>query len=137
MSEHFLLPPLSDVRFAHEQPVVKLCNALLQDALDRGFERLEVSAPRPAAAISSIRAYKDGIATEFFDLPASMYHVVVRRFKAMARMRRIRPLDEQGIIRIDKPGSAPLEIRVSASKQADGTEDVVMNLPTERAHAPR
>ncbi len=133
MREHFLFPQLSDVGFVHERPVVKLCNALLEDALSRGFERLEVSAPRAGSAISDIRAYKGGIASRYFDLPASMYHIVTRRFKVMARMRRVRPVDEQGIIRVERAGSAPIEIRVSTYMRADGTEDVVMNLPA-RVH---
>jgi hypothetical protein len=125
----FLLPQLTELRFAHGSPVVKLCNGLLADALSRGFERLEVLAPRAGSAIAEIRAYKGGLGSPYFELPSSLHHIVVRRFKAMARMRRARPVDTQGIIRFETARTKPVEIGVATETREDGQTDVIMKLP--------
>lgn len=129
MRERFLLPQLSELRFAHGSPVVKLCHGLLADALDRGFERLEVLAPPAGAAVAEIRAYKGDVDSHFFALPSSMHPIVVRRFKAMAKMRRARPADTQGMIRFEGARSKPIEIRVTTNTRTDGRADVIMKLP--------
>jgi hypothetical protein len=125
----FLLPQLTELRFVHGSPVVKLCNGLLADALGLGCERLEVLAPRAGSAIAEIRAYTAGVGSQFFELPGSMHPVVVRRFKAMAKMRRARPVDTQGIIRFATARSKPIEIRVTTKTREDGQTDVIMELP--------
>ena len=125
----FLLPQLTELRFVHGSPVVKLCNGLLADALSRGLERLELLAPRAGSPIAEIRAYKGGVGSQYFELPASMHHVIVRRFKAMAKMRRTRPVDRQGIIRFAPAGTKPIEIRVTTNTGKDGRTNVAMDLP--------
>jgi type II secretory ATPase GspE/PulE/Tfp pilus assembly ATPase PilB-like protein len=129
MRARFLLPQLTELRFVHESPVVKLCNGLLADALSRGFERLEILAPRAGSVIAEIRAYKGEVGSQYFELPASMHQIVVRRFKAMARMRRARPVDTQGIIRFQTTRTKPIDIRVTTNPGKDGQTNVIMNLP--------
>lgn len=129
VKEHFLFPQLTDVGFVHEPPIVKLCNGLIAEALSHGFERLEFLAPERDSAISEVRAVKDGVGSRYFELPASTYLTVVRRLKVMAKMRRIRPTDEQGTIRVERARGAPIEISVTTKTHADGTEDIIMTLP--------
>src|SRR3989442_8867753 len=93
MSDRLLFPQLTEGPFVHQSPVVKLCKGLLAEALDRGFERLEILAPREGSPIAEIRAYRGESGSRYFEIPASMHQSVVRRFKAMAKMRRARPLD--------------------------------------------
>jgi hypothetical protein len=129
MSDRLLFPQLTEGRFVHQSPVVKLCKGLLAEALDRGFDRLEVLAPRDGSPIAEIRAYRGASGSRYFELPASMHQSVVRRFKAMARMRRARPLDTEGLIRLDRAGGGkPIPIRVTTKARADGPADVMMNL---------
>src|SRR6266850_5702762 len=118
MRDRFLLPQLGEMRFVHELPLVELCNGLVAGALARGFERLEVLAPQVSSAIAEIRGYKGESGSEYFALPASMHRQVVRRFKAMAKMRRTRPADTQGLIRFERVRSKPIPIRVMLSPRA-------------------
>ena len=136
MREHFLLPQLGELRFVHELPLVELCNGLVAGAIARGFERLEVLAPETGSAIAEIRAYTGEFGSQYFALPASMHRHVVRRFKAMAKMRRTRPADTQGLIRFERVRSKPIAIRVMLSPRADGQADVIMTLPTRESTAP-
>lgn len=129
VKEPLLLPQLNESRFVQGSPVIKLCNGLLADALSRGFERLDLLAPRAGSPIAEIRAYTGGLGSRYFELPSSMHHIVVRRFKAMARMRRTRPADTQGIIRLATAGTKPIEIRVTTEIREDGQTNVTMNLP--------
>ena len=128
MSDRLLFPQLTEGHFVHQAPVVKLCKGLLAQALDGGFERLEVLAPREGSPIAEIRAYRGASGTRYFELPASMHQSVVRRFKAMAKMRRARPLDTQGVIQLDRAQGKPVPIRVTTSPRADGRADMIMNL---------
>jgi hypothetical protein len=130
VNEHLLLPQLTEGRFVHQSPVVKLCKALLADALDRGFERLKVVAPREGSAVAEIHAYRGECASRYFELPASMHPTVVRRFKAMAKMRRTRPVDTEGLIRLERSRGKTIQIRVTTSARTDGQADVIMDLPT-------
>ena len=127
MRDRLLFPQLTEGRFVHQSPVVKLCKWLLADALNRGFERLEVLAPREGSPIAEIRAYKDEFGSRYFELPSSMHHTVVRGFKAMARMRRSRPVDTEGFIRLERARGKPIQIRVTTNARADGQADVIMN----------
>ena len=129
MRTRFLLPQLSELRFVHGSPVVKLCNGLLADALSRGFERLDVLAPLAGSPIAEIRAYKSGVDSQYFELPSSMHHIVVRRFKAMAKMRRAQPADTQGVIRFQTTRTKPIEIRVTTETRGDGQTNVLIELP--------
>ena len=128
MSDHVLFPQLTEGPFVHHSPVVKLCKGLLADALHRGFERLEVLAPRAGSAIAEIRAYKGGVGSQYFELPSSLHRIVVRRFKTMAKMRRTRPVDTQGIIRLETAHTKPIEIRVTTKTREDGRANVIINL---------
>ena len=128
MSDRLLFPQLTEGRFVHQSPVVKLCKGLLAAALDAGFERLEVLAPRAGSPIAEIRAYRGDSGSRYFELPASMHRSVVRRFKAMARMRRARPSDTDGVIRLDLARGKPIPIRVTTRARADGQADVIMSL---------
>jgi hypothetical protein len=128
MSERLLFPQLTEGRFVHQSPVVKLCKGLLAEALDRGFDWLAVVAPREGSPIAEIRAYRGACGRRYFALPASMHQSVVRRFKAMAKMRRARPLDTEGIIRLDRARGKPIPIRVTTRARADGQADLIMNL---------
>ena len=130
MQERFLLPQVGEIRFVHELPLVELCNGLIAGALACGVERLEVLAPQVGSAIAEIRAYTGELGSQYLALPSSMHPRVVRRFKAMARMRRARPADKQGVIRFQRGRSKPLPIRVTLSARADGQADVIMTLPT-------
>ena len=129
MRERFLLPQVGEIRFVHELPLVELCNGLVGGALDRGFDRLEVLAPQPGAAIAEILAYKGQWRSQYFELPSSMHQRVVRRFKAMAKMRRARPADTQGIIQFARVPRKPIAIRVRLSPRPDGQADVILTLP--------
>ena len=132
MSGRLLLPQLTEGRFVHVSPVVKLCRGLLTDALDQNVERLEVLAPREGSAIAEIRAYRGEVGSRYFELPSSMHHTVVRRFKAMARMRRTRPADAEGFIRLERARGKPIQIRVTTNVRADGQADVIITFPSER-----
>ena len=127
--ERFLLPQIGEIRFVHELPLVELCNGLVSGALDGGFDRLEVVAPQPGAAIAEIRAYHGQSSSQYFALPASMHQRVVRRFKAMAKMRRAHPADSQGIIQFAGTRRKPIPIQVRLSLRPDGQADVIMTLP--------
>ena len=128
MSERLLFPQLTEGRFVHQSPVVKLCKGLLAEALDRGFEWLAVVAPRAGSPIAEIRAYRGASGSRYFELPASIHQSVVRRFKAMARMRRAQPLDTEGLIRLDRARGKPIPIRVTIKARVDGPADMIMNL---------
>jgi hypothetical protein len=127
MSDHLLLPQLTEGRFVHQSPVVKLCKGLLADALNRGFDRLELLAPRPGSAIAEIRAYRGERGSRYFELPASVHDTVVRRLKAMARMRRSQPLDTEGCIKLERSRGKPIPIRVTTEARPDGQGDMIMN----------
>jgi hypothetical protein len=128
MRDRFLLPQLGEIRFVHELPLVELCNGLVAGALTSGFERLEILAPQHGAAIAEIRGYKGESGSQYFALPASMHRQVVRRFKAMAKMRRVRPADTQGVIQFQRVPSKPIAIPVKLGPRADGQADVIMTL---------
>lgn len=132
MSARFIFPQLTEGRFVHQSPVVKLCKGILADALDQGFERLEVLAPRDGSPVAEIRGYTGERGSRYFELPASMHHTVVRRFKAMAKMRRTRPADTAGFMWLDRPQSKPVQIRVTTSARADGRVDMVISLAPPR-----
>lgn len=129
MKERFLLPQVSPMRFVHELPLVELCNGLVAGALDQGFDRLEVLAPDAGAVMAEIRAYRGRRSSPYFALPVSMHQRVVRRMKAMAKMRRIRPPDTRGVIRFAGKQRRPIEIAVRLRPRADGQADVIMTLP--------
>jgi hypothetical protein len=128
VSESFLLPQVGRIRLVHDLPVVELCNGLIAGALDEGFERLEVLAPAPGAVVAEIEAYQGPRRSTYFELPSSMHQRVVRRFKAMAKMRRTKPADVRGVIRFSKDSGKPVEVDVSLRSRADGQADVVMTL---------
>lgn len=132
VSARVLFPQLTDGRFVHASPVVELCRGLLTEALDHGVERLEVLAPREGSAIAEIRAYRGECGSRYFELPSSMHHTVVRRFKAMARMRRTRPADAEGFIRLERGRGKPIQIRVTTNARAEGQVDVIMTFLRER-----
>lgn len=129
MRERFLLPQIGELRFVHELPMVELCNGLVAGALDRGFDRLEVLGPQAGSVIAEIWAYKGERGSQYFELPRSIHQRVVRRFKAMAKMRRVRPADTHGIIQFVGGGRKPIEIPVTLSPRSDGQADVIMLLP--------
>jgi type II secretory ATPase GspE/PulE/Tfp pilus assembly ATPase PilB-like protein len=124
----FLLPQVGDFRVVRELPLIELCNGLVAEALDQGFERLEVLAPRPGAVIAKIRACQGRRRSECLELPSSMHQRVVRRFKAMAKMRRTQPADTRGVIRFVSDRRKPVDIRVRLRPRADGEADVIMTL---------
>lgn len=126
MKERFLLPQVGQIRLVEELPIIELCNGLVAGALDQGCERLEVLAPQPGAVIAEIRAYHGQQSSEAFELPSSMHKRVVRRFKAMAKMRRTRPADTRGVIRFARDRRKPIEISVSLRPRSDGQADVIM-----------
>ena len=128
MKERFLLPQVGEMRFVHDLPIVALCNGLVAGAVDQGFERLEVLAPRAGAVIAEIRAYTGPRGVGYFELPSSMHQRIVRRFKAMAKMRRLRPADTRGVIRFVRDHHEPMDIPVSLRSRADGQADVIMTL---------
>lgn len=128
MRERFLLPQLGELRFVHDLPLVELCNGLVAGALDRGFDRLEVLAPQPGSFIAEIWAYKGQRGSQYFELPRSIHSRVVRRFKAMGKMRRVRPADTHGIIQFMGGRGKPIEIPVTLSPRSDGQADVIMLL---------
>jgi len=132
MSGGLLFPQLTDGRFVHVSPIVTLCRGLLTDALDHGFERLEVLAPRAGSVIAEIRAYRGECGSRYFELPSSMHHTVVRRFKAMARMRRTRPADAEGLIRLERTRGKSIHVRVTTHVRAEGQPDVIMTFLSER-----
>jgi hypothetical protein len=129
MKESFLLPQVGPIRVVQELPLIQLCNGLVAEALQQGVERLEVLAPRRGAAIAAIRAYRGKRRSEFFELPGSMHPRVVRRFKAMAKMRRTKPADTRGVIRFMSDRPKPVEIGVRLRTRPDGQADVIMTLP--------
>jgi len=112
----------------HELPLVELCNGLVAGALDQGFDRLEVLAPESGAVTAEIRAYLGQQSTAYFALPSSMYTRVIRRLKAMAKMRRKRPADTRGMIRFTRRQSKPADIGVNLRPRPDGQADVIMIL---------
>lgn len=128
MKRRFLFPQLTEGPFVHQSPVLQLCKGLLTQALQLGFERVEVVAPRESSPFAEIRGYRDGRGSRYFEVPSSMHAIVVRRFKAMARMRRARPADMQGLIRLDRAEGKPITIRVTTKSRDDGRADVIMNL---------
>ena len=126
----FLLPQVGATRFVHELPLVELCNGLVADALERGFDRLDVVAPQPGKPVAELRGYHGQSSSTYFELPASMHQRVVRRFKAMAKMRRKQPPDMQGVIQFTPARRKPVAIPVSLSPRPDGQADVIMTLQT-------
>ena len=133
MRERFLLPQVGEFRFVRELPLVELCHGLVAGALERGFDRLEVLAPHAGSVIAEIWAYQGGRGSPYFELPRSIHQRVVRRFKALAKMRRARPADTQGIIQFVGGRRKPIEIPVRLSRRSDGQADVIMLLPVHDA----
>jgi len=130
MSERFLLPQVGELRTVHELPLIQLCNGLVARGLDQGCRRLEVRAPRRGAVVAEISAFRGKRKSESFAVPSSLYPRVLRRFKAMARMRRNRPADTRGVIRFAGDRAKPVEIPVRLRPRPDGQADLIMTLPS-------
>jgi hypothetical protein len=128
MSARFVFPPLSDVGFVDDPPVVAFCNGLLTDALKRGYGHLHVRAPRAGSESFDVRAQKDGEWSQYMELPSAMHNTVLRRFKVMAGIDLVRSTSGLGTITVGRADNGPLALHVTI-QLSDGAEEVLIDLP--------
>ena len=112
-------------RFAEEEPVVRLVNVVLRDAMTRGVSDIHLE---PFEKQFRIRYRVDGILYEVMKPPFKLRHAIVSRIKIMARLditeRRI-PQDGRIVLRLGK--DKVMDFRVSTLPTVHG-ERVVLRL---------
>jgi len=113
-----------------ETPLVQLWYGLLADSLKRKYERLHVLPPETSQTFS-IRAYAQGACENAMAPPAKIYPAFLRRLKAMASFNLARrlPIERGRFLFADR--GAVFEIGVTVEARADGSEEAVIDLPSE------
>ena len=130
MGNRFSFPSTTDLGYLDDPPVVRFWNGLLTDCLKTRTERLHVAPPHQGASTFSVRAYRAGAWTQYFDPPASMYPASIHRLKVMAGFKLSKRLPEEfGSIPVKQDGAAPLEIKVTVRVNPAGADEALIEFP--------
>ena len=108
--------------------LVRLVNRMIADAAAMGASDIHIE-PGAGHKPTRVRMRRDGIMTEYAELPVSFRSAVISRVKVMAGLdisERRRPQD--GRIDFARHGGRKLELRVTTVPTASGLENVVLRL---------
>jgi type II secretory ATPase GspE/PulE/Tfp pilus assembly ATPase PilB-like protein len=116
--------------------LVRLVNKMIADARAAGVSDVHIEANGGRSPVR-IRFRKDGALSEYLMLPQHYRRSLVSRIKVMAALdisekRR----GQDGKIRFQQAGAAPLELRVATIPTLDGREDIVLRLLSSGAPIP-
>jgi hypothetical protein len=108
--------------------LVRLVNKMILDAQAQGASDIHVETNRGRKSVV-IRFRRDGVLSEYLQLPAAFRSAIVSRLKVMANLdisekRRA----QDGRINFEQFGPARVELRVAIMPTMDGLEDVVLRL---------
>ena len=123
-------PEEDDGKSAQREPVVKLVNAILGDAVRAGASDIHVE---PQEKLVSLRYRVDGLLRAVMTMPKRVQNRVISRIKIMSHMdisERRKPQD--GRTRLIMSGK-PYDMRVSTLPTVDGEKVVIRILSQDRA----
>jgi type II secretory ATPase GspE/PulE/Tfp pilus assembly ATPase PilB-like protein/ActR/RegA family two-component response regulator len=105
-------------------PVVKMCNLILQEALNSGASDVHLE---PTLNCLQVRMRVDGVLREYIDVPKWLHHPLISRLKILAQLDiSERRLPQDGRIQV-KFQKQPVDLRVSTLPTHFG-EKVVMRV---------
>jgi type II secretory ATPase GspE/PulE/Tfp pilus assembly ATPase PilB-like protein len=108
--------------------LVRLVNRIIADAAAMGASDIHIE-PAPGNKPTRVRMRRDGVMTDYAELPVAFRSAVISRVKVMAGLdisEKRRPQD--GRIDFARHGGRKLELRVTTVPTASGLENVVMRL---------
>ncbi|MHB8666708.1 MAG: GspE/PulE family protein [Burkholderiales bacterium] len=111
-----------------DSALVGLVNRIILDAVDQKASDIHIEA-NLGPKTTRVRFRKDGMLTNYLELPAQFRNAVISRIKIMSRLditERRKPQD--GKIDFQRFGPAPVELRVATVPTTGGLEDVVMRV---------
>ncbi|HZM45813.1 MAG TPA: ATPase, T2SS/T4P/T4SS family [Burkholderiales bacterium] len=119
-----------------DSALVRLVNKMIADARASGVSDVHIEANGGKTPVR-IRFREDGALREYLTLPQHYRRSLVSRIKVMASLdisekRR----GQDGKIRFQQAGAAPLELRVATIPTLDGREDIVLRLLSSGAPVP-
>jgi type II secretory ATPase GspE/PulE/Tfp pilus assembly ATPase PilB-like protein len=119
-----------------DSALVRLVNKMIADARASGVSDVHIEANGGKSPVR-IRFREDGALREYLMLPQHYRRSLVSRIKVMASLdisekRR----GQDGKIRFQQAGGAPLELRVATIPTLDGREDIVLRLLSSGAPLP-
>ncbi len=112
----------------NDNTLVRLVNKTILDAHAAGASDIHIET-NPGRANVCIRFRRDGVLSEYLQVPAQFRSAIISRLKIMASMdisERRRAQD--GRINFQNYGPLKMELRIVTIPTADGLEDVVMRL---------
>ncbi|NEX62237.1 GspE/PulE family protein [Noviherbaspirillum galbum] len=108
--------------------LVRLVNKIIIDAYVAGASDIHIESMRDNKP-TRVRFRKDGIMSDYSNLPANFRNAVVSRIKIMSRLDISEKRHSQdGKINFEQFGPVKLELRVVTIPTTDGVEDVVMRI---------
>lgn len=111
-----------------DNTLVKLVNKIVLDARDQGASDIHIE-PRPGKENTRIRFRRDGILSDYLEVPSRFRSALVARIKIMANLdisERRRPQD--GKIDFKRFGPARIELRVATIPTNNNLEGVVLRI---------
>ena len=111
-----------------DSALVGLVNRIILDAVEQKASDIHIEA-NLGPKTTRVRFRKDGMLTDYLELPAQFRNAVISRIKIMSRLditERRKPQD--GKIDFRRFGPAPVELRVATVPTTGGLEDVVMRV---------
>jgi len=111
-----------------DSTLVKLVNKVILDAHESGGSDIHIE-PGAGKSPVRVRIRRDGVLTEYAELPSRFRAAIVSRIKIMANLNiaeRRKPQD--GKIDFSKFGPARLELRVATIPTNNGIENVILRL---------
>ncbi len=111
-----------------DSALVMLVNRIILDAVQHKASDIHIEA-NLAPKTTRVRFRKDGVLTDYLELPSQFRNAVVSRIKIMSQLditERRKPQD--GKIDFSRFGPAQVELRIATVPTTGGLEDVVMRL---------
>jgi type II secretory ATPase GspE/PulE/Tfp pilus assembly ATPase PilB-like protein len=111
-----------------DNTLVQTVNKIILDAFNEGVSDIHIET-YAGKKNTRIRFRKDGVLTEYVEIPANFREAIISRIKIMAQMdiaNRRTPQD--GKIDFQRFGSAKIELRVVTIPTSNNLEDVVMRV---------
>jgi len=117
-----------DVVRETDNTLVKLVNKIILDAHAQGVSDIHIE-PRPGAGNVRIRFRRDGVLSEYLELPSKFRSALVSRIKIMASLDiSERRKAQDGKIDFKRFGPAKIELRIATIPTNNGLEEVVLRV---------
>ena len=118
----------------NDSTLVRIVNKMILDAHGSGASDIHIET-YPGDKNTRVRSRRDGVMSEYLQVPASHRGALVSRLKIMASMdisEKRKPQD--GKIEFPMGGGRPLELRVASIPTTGGLEDMVLRILASSKH---